>query len=138
MPANLPDLSTTFGPRLKRLREAAGFTQARLARASGVALGTIQQLEGKRSEPSLDSARHLASALGIDVNALLGDPEPPPLPRSSTLAVALREPPPPGYKPIPTRRERVNWLLGTLDERELAVVETLLEAYEGARAKAGT
>jgi predicted ATPase/DNA-binding XRE family transcriptional regulator len=55
-----------FGRRLKRLREAAGFTQEELATISGVSLNAISSLErGARRRPLRDTVRALAAALDL-------------------------------------------------------------------------
>lgn len=65
------------GPRIAYARRVAGLTQAELARAAGVALGTIRKVErGERgvSDAVLDS---IAAALGTDPARLLPDRERP-------------------------------------------------------------
>ncbi len=73
----------TFGERLKTLREAAGITQAKLAEASGVPIGTIREYEQVKRDPLLPTAIKLASALGVSIEAFAdcagkpaGKPEP--------------------------------------------------------------
>lgn len=131
---DLPDLGETFGPRLKRLRDAARLTQARLARIAGLAKSSVEQLERGRSPPALDSARRLARALEISINALLGDPEPPRR-RSASMMAVLREPPLPGYKAVATTQERIDLLLRSLPEDDLSMVEKLLTTWENERAR---
>jgi transcriptional regulator with XRE-family HTH domain len=58
-----------FAMRLKELRKVAGMTQDALARASGVALATIQDYEQGRREPTLESAIKLAHGLGVELSA---------------------------------------------------------------------
>lgn len=62
----------TFGARLKRLREASGMSQAKLATAAGVPLGTLQGAEYDRREPLVSTAAKLAAALGVSLDALTG------------------------------------------------------------------
>ena len=67
----------SFGRRLKRLRMAAGLSQARLARAAGLPFGTVRNWEYDKREPLLSAAVKLAAALGVDLNVLAGVEEKP-------------------------------------------------------------
>jgi transcriptional regulator with XRE-family HTH domain len=58
--------------RLKRLRERRGLSQAALARAAGVPLGTLRGWEYARRTPLLDAAARLADALGCTLDELAG------------------------------------------------------------------
>jgi putative transcriptional regulator len=64
---------TSIGSRLKRLRSAAGLTQAALAERAGVPLQTLRNWECDRREPLLGMAAKLARALGVPINALVED-----------------------------------------------------------------
>ncbi|MFJ2756937.1 BTAD domain-containing putative transcriptional regulator [Nocardioides sp. NPDC087217] len=56
----------TFGPRLRRLREARSLTQGALARAAGVSVASIRDLEqGRTRRPRAASLRALAEALDL-------------------------------------------------------------------------
>lgn len=55
--------------RLKELREKAGFTQADLAKACGMPMGTIRNYEQGIREPSWRSLFKIATALGTDCRA---------------------------------------------------------------------
>ena len=58
--------------RLRRLREAKGWTQRRLAEAVGVAPQTIGHLEtGHVGAPKARTLLRLAEALGVDFKELL-------------------------------------------------------------------
>jgi transcriptional regulator with XRE-family HTH domain len=57
----------TFGEKLRELREAAGLTQAALAAASKVPIGTIRDYEQVRREPLLSTAFKLAKGIGVSV-----------------------------------------------------------------------
>jgi predicted ATPase/DNA-binding XRE family transcriptional regulator len=60
----------TFGAHLKRLREAAGFTQEELATIAGLSVHAVSSLErGQRRRPQLDTLRALAAALELDGGA---------------------------------------------------------------------
>lgn len=52
---------------LKRIREAAGFTQVGLAEASGVDRGTIIKIERGRRSPTVETLEKLAVALKVEV-----------------------------------------------------------------------
>jgi transcriptional regulator with XRE-family HTH domain len=58
----------TFGEKLKELRTAADMTQAGLASASGVPIGTIRDYEQGKRDPLLSTAQKLAHALGFRVD----------------------------------------------------------------------
>jgi transcriptional regulator with XRE-family HTH domain len=76
---------TTFAEKIKRLREAAGLTQAQLAQGAGLSLGIVRDYEQSKKEPTLRSAFKLAEALGVSCEAfkdcLDGSPEPVPPPK---------------------------------------------------------
>lgn len=63
----------THGERLKQLRQDRRITQNMLANISGVSQQTISCIERGRNEPSADTIRMLAAALGISVSELLGE-----------------------------------------------------------------
>jgi putative transcriptional regulator len=69
----------TFGPRLRQLREAAGLTQAELARQIDVSRQFINLLESGESDPSWVTVRKLAAVLGVSVAAFEGSPPPRPV-----------------------------------------------------------
>ena len=61
----------TFGERLKRLREARGWSQQDLADESGVPYITIYRCErGLHQEPRVGVAAKLARALGVSLDVL--------------------------------------------------------------------
>jgi len=66
----------TFAEKLKAIRAKAGLTQAGLAQASGLGLGTIRDYEQGAKEPVLRSAIKLARALGVAVEAFADDDKP--------------------------------------------------------------
>ena len=57
--------TTTFGDRLAGAREAAGMTQAALARRLGVKATTLRAWEEDRSEPRANRVNMLAGLLGV-------------------------------------------------------------------------
>jgi transcriptional regulator with XRE-family HTH domain len=73
----MPD-PTPLAGRLKSLRAAATppLSQTDLARASGVSLDAIQDLEqGRRLAPTVATLRALAGALGVSVDELFPEPK---------------------------------------------------------------
>jgi transcriptional regulator with XRE-family HTH domain len=67
-----------MGSRLKRLRTAAGFSQTRLAEASGVPIGTLRNWEQDRRTPLLDTAARVAAVLGVTLDELAKQLQPDP------------------------------------------------------------
>jgi transcriptional regulator with XRE-family HTH domain len=62
---------STFGERLKHLREARGWTQQELAERSQVPYITIYRCErGQHQEPRVGVAAKLARALGVSLDVL--------------------------------------------------------------------
>jgi predicted ATPase/DNA-binding XRE family transcriptional regulator len=56
----------SFGAQLKKLREAAGFTQEELATIAGLSVHAISAIErGERRRPHVDTVRALSSALDL-------------------------------------------------------------------------
>jgi transcriptional regulator with XRE-family HTH domain len=68
--------SGDFGLRLKELREVAGLTQPGLAEKAGMSKGGIADLEQGVNQPSWDSVRKLAAALGVTTEAFNVAPSP--------------------------------------------------------------
>jgi transcriptional regulator with XRE-family HTH domain len=72
----------TFGEKLRKLRDAAGLSEAKLAAASGVGFGAIHQYGLGLRKPSFAAVVKLARALGVtceafaDCEDLDGDPSP--------------------------------------------------------------
>lgn len=61
-----------LGVVIRTKRQAAGLTQAELAKRARVTQGYVAQIEGGRKKsPSLESLRRLAKALGVTVAELL-------------------------------------------------------------------
>ena len=64
-----------LGARLRRHRKALGITAKELARVADVSASYVSQLEhGKQDRPSLEVLSGLASALGMPMADLLGEP----------------------------------------------------------------
>ena len=58
--------------KLKEARGTAGLTQKKLASESGVALATIQEIEGGNGNPTVETLNTLADTLKIDGLELFG------------------------------------------------------------------
>jgi DNA-binding XRE family transcriptional regulator len=67
---------TTFAERVRAARTARAWTQERLAETVGLSSRTVQRIEGGE-EPSLETQRLLAEALGIDLVAASPGPTSP-------------------------------------------------------------
>lgn len=66
------DMARVNRKRLRDLRVAKGFTQEDLARASGITLRRLTDLETKSStNPTLNTLSQIAAALGVPVADLL-------------------------------------------------------------------
>jgi transcriptional regulator with XRE-family HTH domain len=63
--------------RFKQFREAAGLSQAKLAKACGIPLRTYQEWEHGNRTPLLDSAASVAVVLGVSLDELAGIAERP-------------------------------------------------------------
>jgi transcriptional regulator with XRE-family HTH domain len=61
-----------MGQRLRRLREARGLTQAKLAKKARITREYVVRLEAGRYDPTLSVSSRLAKALGVPVTELLG------------------------------------------------------------------
>lgn len=65
-------MSTRIGRMLKRLREARGWSQPKLAKEAKVSQAYLAELErSTKKNPSLPILRRLAKALGVPVGELL-------------------------------------------------------------------
>jgi transcriptional regulator with XRE-family HTH domain len=60
-----------FGKRLRVLREAAGRSQADVAKRAGLSRVFVNQLEAGTRDPSLSTLTRVAKALGVTLAALL-------------------------------------------------------------------
>lgn len=68
-------LGETLPERLKRLRKAARLTQAQLAEAVGVAVGTVNKWEQGKQGLAGRNLTKVAKALGVTMEALSGPTE---------------------------------------------------------------
>jgi predicted ATPase/DNA-binding XRE family transcriptional regulator len=115
-----------FGERLRRHREAAGYSQEDLAERAGLSANAISALErGDRKRPYPDTLRRLADALGLSATE-----------RSDLAASARRHPPEASSRPeqlspspSPALPGELTPLIGR--EREAEVIQHLLSHLEG-------
>lgn len=63
---------TEIGPRLREAREAKGWTQSDLARASGVNQATISYIESGQKHVNSGVLVRIATSLGVSTDDLLG------------------------------------------------------------------
>jgi DNA-binding XRE family transcriptional regulator len=69
----MPVAEMTFGEKLKVLRAEAKLTQEKLAVKAGVTVSVVRKLEQTGSDPSWDTARAIARALGVSLDKLAAD-----------------------------------------------------------------
>ncbi|TSC91385.1 MAG: XRE family transcriptional regulator [Parcubacteria group bacterium Licking1014_17] len=63
---------STITKNLRKLRDAKGLTQEKLARLADVANNTIIKIEaGKNQNPTLDTLKKISKALGVSVDDLI-------------------------------------------------------------------
>ncbi|WP_427340556.1 helix-turn-helix domain-containing protein [Caloranaerobacter sp. DY30410] len=65
--------NTEIGKRIKKLRKEKGLTQKELAEKSNLSRSYLADLERDRYNPSLDSLKQIANALGVHVSILLDE-----------------------------------------------------------------
>ncbi|GAA1419279.1 helix-turn-helix domain-containing protein [Catellatospora coxensis] len=70
-PPALEPGAESVGPRLRRLREAAGISLSELARRANVGKATLSGLENGTRNPTLDTLWSVTAALGVPITALL-------------------------------------------------------------------
>ena len=67
--------TTTFGARLRKIREMWQLNQSELARRTGMQPSAMAHFEAERRKPSFDNVRALAKALDVSADYLLGSTE---------------------------------------------------------------
>jgi transcriptional regulator with XRE-family HTH domain len=72
--ADLTNVLTAVGPRLRSLRRARGTTLAQLSETTGISLSTLSRLESGRRKPTLELLLPLARAHGVPLDELVGAP----------------------------------------------------------------
>ena len=65
-------MTENFGERLRKVREAKGLSQAQLAEKSGLQPSAVSHFELGRRSPSFDNLKHLADALSVTIDYLMG------------------------------------------------------------------
>ncbi|WP_145803530.1 helix-turn-helix domain-containing protein [Kribbella amoyensis] len=63
-----------LGVNLRLRRDELGISLSELARRSGIAKGTLSQLESGAGNPTIETVFSLSNALGVPVSALLSEP----------------------------------------------------------------
>ncbi len=119
--------AATFGDRMAGAREAAGMTQAQLARRLGVRLRTVTAWENDQSEPRANKLQMLAGLLNVSIKWLLtgeGDGLEAPAKEvelASDASAVLAE-----MRQLRTELTRLNDRLGHLEKRvRLLLQETI-------------
>lgn len=70
-------MASGFGDRLKQLRQRAGMTQEQLAYTARVSLSSVTKAEQGKIEPTWNTVRALAKALGVSLAEFDSVDEPP-------------------------------------------------------------
>lgn len=112
MPDNTNGRLVSFGKRLAELRKTAGYTQQELAEEIGASRRIIAYYETQSAYPPATLLPHLARALGMTVDELLGTK---PLPQSR--------------KPANSRLQRRLQQIEKLNAKEKRQVLQLLDAF---------
>ena len=63
-------MAKQVGRRVRQLRTASGFTQARLAERAGMATQAVSRIERGERSPTLETLDKLAAALGVGIGEL--------------------------------------------------------------------
>ena len=72
--AELEDVLTGVGPRLRALRQERGATLAELSRATSISVSTLSRLESGQRRPTLELLLPLARAHQVPLDELVGAP----------------------------------------------------------------
>lgn len=73
------DIVRIFGRKVRMLRRAAGLTLEQVARASGISIGALSQIERGMGNPSLATVFRVSQSLGSSAGKLLDGHEPGPV-----------------------------------------------------------
>lgn len=65
--------AAAFGRRVAQYREAKGWSQGELGRQAGLSQAAVSHVEAGTRTPSIETARLLATALGVSVGVLMGE-----------------------------------------------------------------
>ena len=102
----------SLGQEIKRKREAKGWTQEYLGQLIDRTSHSVMYIENRGQHPSLEIFYKLVVLLDISVDQFFS---------------------PKRQKEKSERRQRVDWLLDSLNEKELSVMESTAEGLIGAR-----
>lgn len=69
-------MALDLGGRLRRFREARGFSQRELARRAGISNATISQIESNTVNPSVGALKRILDALPLPLSDFFADAEP--------------------------------------------------------------
>lgn len=69
------DTPVTLGEKLRKLREAQGLTQVKIASQVGISDSLIAQIETGKVQPSLNTLEKLADTFGVSVDYFLSNPQ---------------------------------------------------------------
>jgi transcriptional regulator with XRE-family HTH domain len=110
--------NSTFGKRLKSLREDKGLAQSELARLADVSPSLINLMESGQRSPSLATLQDLADALGTSIDYLVGRADKP----TADQVPAGNGPLASAYRKLaslsPDKQEQVDSLLKTMQQQE--------------------
>jgi len=73
--SNDDGIAKKFGRRIRRLREARGWNQERMAAEVGIHRSYLAGIESGRRNPSLQNIAKIATALGVPIAALFDQPD---------------------------------------------------------------
>jgi transcriptional regulator with XRE-family HTH domain len=108
---------------LRHIREQAGLSQPELSELSGVAQGTISDIELDKRKPRGRTLRKLAQALGVEVADLIGEPEYP-------LGQAPPSPEQPPLNGFLEEERRVTSVAPSTLKEQIAFIKRLKEQRE--------
>ena len=64
-----------FANRLRMIQEQRGWTQSQLSEVVGISQGTISAYLNDQKSPTIDTAKNIATALGVSIGWLCGETE---------------------------------------------------------------
>ena len=64
-----------FAERLRMIQEQRGWTQSQLSEVVGISQGTISAYLNDQKSPTIDTAKNIATALGVSIGWLCGETE---------------------------------------------------------------
>ena len=75
-----------FGRRLRKAREAKGWSTEKLAGESGISFGSVYAYENGKREPKVTQALAVARALGVSLDDLMAGIDEPSPPSAASVA----------------------------------------------------